>query len=675
MTEQNNIQSQPRDIMHYESDIWAVADDLIAVSIKQSDFPTYMMPFFALMMLEGRMRNAVAKVKEKYHLTPEDNPDDFREAFEEEGCGFNEYIVMQDKTLRKICSNDTTFEQDFGYYLNAFDADLKRLLGIGRAGDEKFLDIDGIIANLRGKKILLAVAKKWAEIDLAPYSNSDITTLEEHIKRRWADISASTAGEQYTPDDIISLIAEIVSAKVNKPKTDFIHIYDPTCGGANLLFGVADRLSRQGGYHNIATYGSEYNDALYALAAIESRFRDKSFISYGNTLTKIPYHNVPFDVIVANPPYGTKWSGYERDIKNDQTGQFAGGLPAVSDGQLLFMQHILWQLGDKGIAVEVHNGSTLFSGDAGGGESNIRKYIFDHDWVEAIIQMPQNEFFNTGIYTYLWIMNKNKPEERRNKVALIDGSKGWTLLKKSKGDKRREMRFEHRKAIVDALLAFEPSDICKIFDREHFYYNRQSLTLTEISEEGHYVEQTVCQEGKTFVIKNPVSLTIGEESYDDITKLNADDIKAIAKRVTTEQLELAVSVATEVGDVYTFVPDQCTIIHTDKDGNARDLGCGAFSFKATVNKKQVVVYKIAIEPFLTSDYEIIRHHFDEQENQSEIDAFMQKYVFKPYVLGKNVVGVELNFNKEFYVPEKLEKVEDILTELDGLYQELKGIEL
>ena len=664
-----------KDIMQYESDIWAIADDLIAVSIKQSDFPTYMMPFFALMMLEGRMRNAMQKVTEKYHLTPEQNPDDFREAFEEEGCGFNEYIVMQGKTLLKICSNDTTFEQDFGYYLNGFDKDLKRLLGIGRAGEEKFLNMDGIIANLRGKKILLSVVKKWAAIDLAPYSNSDITTLEEHIKRRWADISASTAGEQYTPDDIISLIAEIVSAKINKPKSDFIHIYDPTCGGANLLFGVADRLNRQGGYQNIATYGSEYNDALYALAAIESRFRDKSFISYGNTLTKIPYHNVPFDVIVANPPYGTKWSGYESDIKNDETGQFAGGLPAVSDGQLLFMQHILWQLGDKGIAVEVHNGSTLFSGDAGGGESNIRKYIFDHDWVEAIIQMPQSEFFNTGIYTYLWIMNKNKPEDRRNKVALIDGSKGWKLLKKSKGDKRREMLPEHRQAIVDALMNFVPSDICKIYDREYFYYNKQSLILTEVSDKGLYVEQTVCQDGKPFAIKNPVSLTIGEEIYDDISLFTPDEIKSIAKRVTSEQLGLYVSVSTEEGDNYTFVPDDRTIIHTDKDGNKRDLGCGAFSFKASINKKQVVVHKIAIEPYKTSDYEIIPHHFDEAANAAEIKRFMDKYIFKPYVLGKNIVGVELNFNKEFYVPEQLESVDNILDELELLEKEIQKVEL
>ena len=615
-----------KDIMQYESDIWAIADDLIAVSIKQSDFPTYMMPFFALMMLEGRMRNAMQKVTEKYHLTPELNPDDFREAFEEEGCGFNEYIVMQGKTLLKICSNDTTFEQDFGYYLNGFDKDLKRLLGIGRAGEEKFLNMDGIIANLRGKKILLSVVKKWAAIDLAPYSNSDITTLEEHIKRRWADISASTAGEQYTPDDIISLIAEIVSAKINKPKSDFIHIYDPTCGGANLLFGVADRLNRQGGYHNIATYGSEYNDALYALAAIESRFRDKSFISYGNTLTKIPYHNVPFDVIVANPPYGTKWSGYESDIKNDETGQFAGGLPAVSDGQLLFMQHILWQLGDKGIAVEVHNGSTLFSGDAGGGESNIRKYIFDHDWVEAIIQMPQSEFFNTGIYTYLWIMNKNKPEDRRNKVALIDGSKGWKLLKKSKGDKRREMLPEHRQAIVNALMNFVPSDICKIYDREYFYYNKQFLTLTDIDENGRSVLDTLCPDGK------PLKVEEGEYRFDE---------------------------------------DRNTLIRVADD---QVVGCGKFSYKTKKDRKTVTSVTITyIEPSYINDYEIIPHHFDEAANAAEIKRFMDKYIFKPYVLGKNIVGVELNFNKEFYVPEKMESVDDILDELELLEKEMQAV--
>lgn len=673
---ENNIQNPVQDIMHYESDIWAVADLLLAAGIKQSDFPAYMMPFFALVMVEGRMINTVKRVENEYDITAEGDAEAFKTLYDAEECGYNNYIVMQGKTLRSICMNDNTFEQDFAEYLKAFDDVLKQLLGIEREKtDQKFLNMDGIVAELRKKGILLEVASAWAQIDLAPYDNSAITTLEEHIKRRWADISASTAGEQYTPEDIIELIARIVALKADKPKSGMLHVYDPTCGGANLLFGVSDRLQKEG-YKYIKTYGSELNDALFALAAIESRFRSMSTIKCGNTLTMVPFADMEnqFDVIVANPPYGTKWKGYEKEVKADKLGQFPAGLPSISDGQLLFMQHILWQLADDGIAVEVHNGSTLFSGDAGSGESNIRKYIFDHDWVEAIIQMPQQEFFNTPIYTYLWIMNKNKPVERRGKVALIDGSSLWQPLKKSKGDKRREMGDEHLCKIVEALARFEPSDICKIYDREHFYYNKQSLTLTEVSDAGHYVEETVCEDSKPFVIKQPVALTVGDTRYDDLQELSSDDLKAIAKRVTEEKLNLSVSVETEKDGTYAFCPDQCTILHTREDGSVRDLGCGMFAFKASTGKKNSV-HKISIAPYTTGDYEIIPHHMDETANKREIDAFMQKYVFKPYTLSGNTVGVEINFNKEFYVPEKMEKAEDILREIEELNVELKVLEL
>lgn len=630
MADTNNILNQPRDIMHYESDIWAIADLLLAASVKQSDFPTYMMPFFALVMLEGRMLNAIKEVENDEGLTAESDPDDFKEAFLEKECGYNEYIVMQGKTLSSICNNDSTFDQDFNNYLAEFDPTLKMLLGIDRGKEQKYLNMDGIVDELRAKKILMSIVTAWAKIDLAPYDNSAITTLEEHIKRRWADISASTAGEQYTPDDIISLIADIAAAKVNKPKNKIIHVYDPTCGGANLLFGVADRLSKQAGYRSIATYGSEYNDALYALAAIESRFRSNSKIHYGNTLTTVPFDDKSFDLIVANPPYGTKWSGYEKEIKKDQKGQFPGGLPSVSDGQLLFMQHILWQLDHEGLAIEVHNGSTLFSGDAGSGESNIRKYIFDHDWVEAIIQMPQNEFFNTGIYTYLWIMNKGKKNDplRKNRVALIDGSNLWQLLKKAKGDKRREMNPEHRRQIVDALVNFQPNDICKIYDREYFYYNKQSLTLTDLDDNGNSVLSSLCPEGK---------------------KVKVD------------------------ADAYAFDEDRNTIVRTE-DNEA--MGCGKITTKDKKDRKTgETITETFIEPAYINDYEIIPHKFDENDNAAVIDEFMQKYVFKPYVLTKNVVGVELNFNKEFYVPEQLEDAEDILKEIEELDNQLETISL
>lgn len=668
MTDIQKVQTQPRDIMHYESDIWAIADLLLAASVKQSDFPAYMMPFFALMMLEGRMLNAIKRVEKEEGLTVKDDPEDFKEAFIDMDCGYNEYIVMEGKTLSSICSNDTTFEQDFDSYLKAFDDVLKKLLGIERGKDEKkFLNMDYYVAELRSKKILLSVITAWSKIDLSPYDNSAITTLEEHIKRKWADISASTAGEQYTPDDIISLIADIVATKVTKPKDQNIHVYDPTCGGANLLFGVADRLHTQAGYQNIHTWGSEYNDALYALAAIESRFRSHSHIYYGNTLTTAPCMGRDIDVIVANPPYGTKWSGYEREIKNDQKGQFPGGLPSVSDGQLLFMQHILWQLAQNGIAVEVHNGSTLFSGDAGSGESNIRKYIFDHDWVEAIIQMPQNEFFNTGIYTYLWIMNKQKPFERKDKVALIDGSKLWRLLKKAKGDKRREMTEEHRAEIVKTLTDFKPSDICKIFDCEHFYYNKQSLTLTEVDINGEYLKESVA-------LRKIKSVVLNDETLTELKGLDANAGNALKNKLKAANIdEDRIVIALEDGTFYRYDQEQETIICESKEGR-KALGCGMFKFDLSTSKGKKSL-KVELIPRTAVDYEVIPHHFDQHENQREVDAFMKKYVFKPYVLGKNVVGVELNFNKEFYVPEKIDKVEDVMEEILALNKELMGIEI
>ena len=669
MTNNNDMKQQPRDIMHYESRIWEIADLLRSASVKQSDFPDYMMPFFALMMLEGRMLNAIQKVKDEEDITPEDDPEDFKEAFIAMGCGYNEYIVMQGKTLSSICKNDTTFEQDFASYLREFDDVLKVLLGVDRGRtDQKYLNMDGIVAELRGKHILMQVVTAWSNIDLSPYDNSAITTLEEHIKRKWADISASTAGEQYTPDDIISLITEIVATKVTKPKNQIIHVYDPTCGGANLLFGVEDRLREYSGYQNIHTWGSEYNDKLYALAAIESRFRNHSTISYGNTLTTVPFHDKQFDVIVANPPYGDKWSGFEKEIKNDQMGQFHD-LPAVSDGQLLFMQHILWQLDDEGIAVEVHNGSTLFSGNAGSGESNIRKYIFDKDWVEAIIQMPQNEFFNTGIYTYLWIMNKKKKYdiERKDKVALIDGSNLWTLLKKAKGDKRREMVAEQRKAIVDALTAFKPSDICKIFPREHFYYNTQALTLTEIDVEGHYVSEPIA-------LKPIKSVKLNDEVLTQLKDLDAKagiNLKNKLKAADIDEDEIIVTL--EDGTSYHYDSDKETMICENAEGS-KALGCGIFKFDLSTSKGKKSL-KVDIITRTTDDYEIIPHHFDDQQNKREINDFMAKYVFKPFVLGSNTVGVELNFNKEFYVPEKIEKVEDVMAEIKALNEELMGIEV
>lgn len=663
-----------RDIMQYESEIWAAADLLIAAGIKQSKFPEYMMPFFALVMLEGRMRKAIDEMIEEEGVSREDDLEEFIDAFRDKECGYNDFIVTQGKTLADICDNDKTFEQDFRKYLDGFDDDLKRLLGIGRGtAEQKFLNLEGIVAELRAKKILMQTVTKWAEIDLSCYNNSDITTLEEHIKRRWADISAETAGEQYTPQDIISLIAEIVASKITKPKDKYIHIYDPTCGGANLLFGVSDKLQHEAGYPLVATYGCDFNDSLYALSAIESRFRNQSHIRYGNTLTTLPFKDKSFDVIIANPPYGISWKGYEGDIRNDQTGQFHA-CPAVSDGQLLFMQHILWQLDQNGIAVEVHNGSTLFSGDAGGGESNIRKYIFDQDWVEAIIQMPSDEFFNTGIYTYLWIMNKNKSAERRGKVMLINGSNGWKLLKKSKGSKRREMLPEHRKQIVEALTRFEDCEIGKVFAKEHFYYNKQQIVLTDVDSAGNSVLTSVCEDAKPYKLAVD-RIELEGETLDELQGLSLEDGKELLERLKKcDTCEDSFIVYDNKGGHYRYDKACRGIAYVDADGVVTDLGNGKFAFKASnsAKTKQTSVF-VSVEPSYINDYEIIPYSSNADENEQMIDDFLRRYIFKPYYKKDNAVGVELNFNKEFYVPEEIGSVEDILENIQRLKDEIENV--
>ena len=669
-----------KDILSYESDIWSCADLLISTGIKQSDFPKHMMPFFALVMLEGRMRNEMTDIEQTEGLNREDNPEEFVEAFKDRGCGYNEYIVKDGKTLSDICNNDKTFEDDFRHYLAGFDGKLKELLGIERGTDEgKYLNLDGIVAELRKKGVLLQYVTKWAQIDLSSYNNSEITTLEEHIKRKWADISAETAGEQYTPEDIISLIAEIVAAKIDISKDNFVALYDPTCGGANLLFGVADRLKNISGYKYIQTFGQDFNDTLYALASIESLFRENSKIRYGNTLTEGKFKEYEFDVVVANPPYGIPWKGFEKEVRQDQTGQFAF-YPSVSDGQLLFLQHNvnhLWK--DKGIVVEVNNGSSLFSGDAGSGESNIRKYLFDNDWVEAIVQMPSDEFFNTGIVTYLWILNKKKPAERKDKVILINASDLWQPLKKNKGSKRKEMNAEHRKRIVDSLVRFEDNDISKVFDKWHFYFNKQQIQLTEVDKNGRYVSQSLGCAGETFKIKDADIVAVYASGSWEWPLDDEKEWKNQEKMVRLRQITGSTIVST--AEYFYWADDANEVIMRTSvaTGMHEVLGVGniTVTYNRTRRGDKTCTIKIADSTY--KDFEIIPYQPDSAQNDEGILAFMRRYISKPYRLLDNTVGVEVNFNKEFYVPETVEPLDAILAEIAEIDKKLanleKGLEL
>jgi type I restriction enzyme M protein len=680
-------------ILKYESDVWRTADLLIGAGIKQSDFPKYMMPYFALLMVESRLIREAKRLEEEIGKS---NIDDFVEMFQLEGLGYNDYLIRKGKSLKDICKNDKAFDIDFHAYLKSFDPETKYLLGVDKGTEEeKFLDISGISGQLKKKRILFETVKAWSEIDLTPFNNSEITTLEEHIKRKWADISAETAGEQYTPDDIISLISELIASKI-EDNGKFLTLYDPTCGGGNLLFGVEDKIKEKF-KRPTKTFGEDWSDSLYALAKIESRFRADSEIKYGNTLTNISFIEKRFDIVVANPPYGVDWKGYQKDIQNDTTERFVA-LPSISDGQFLFTQHILYHLTNDGISVVVHNGSTLFSGDAGSGESTIRKHFFDNDWVEAIIQMPTDEFFNTGIYTYLWVFNKNKPADRKDKVILINAGELYEPLKKSKGKKRKQMNRGNRVEIVKAFTEFKDNEFCKVFDKWHFYYNRQSIMLSNVDVNGNFLEMSMKENraGETAEEKSikldPVKITVTDNSRTttidnfEITDFDKTQYTSLEARFNEEikpeiaaldykehQLKIVTKKAT-----YWYDEDKETIIE-EVGGNQTELGCGKIAIKsaykkATKSKKAYIAITVELTKDLQKDYEIIPYSPDENENQQWISDFMAKYVTKPFEYVDNVIGLEINFNKVFYTPEKLREVSTINADLEALENDLTNLE-
>lgn len=682
-------------ILQYESKIWATADLLRGCGIKESEWPSFMMPFFALVMIESRLVRMFDDLKTEIgeDAFAKIHKDDLYDLIKDKGQGYNIFIFEKSQALTDICKNDKSFEIDFDAYLKGFDGETKDLLGVDASEGEKFLDIKGVITKLKAKKVLFSYTKLWAEIDLKPFNNSEITTLEEHIKRKWADISAETAGEQYTPDDVIALIAEIIASKIEESDT-LLKIYDCTCGGGNMLFGVEDRINQK--FKRLTqTYGQDWNDALYALAKIESRFRPDSKIEHGNTLVDDKFDNEEFDVVIANPPYGVSWAGYQKDINNDKTERFKY-LPSIADGQLLFMQHLISKLDAVGMGVVVHNGSTLFSGDAGSAESNIRKWMLDSDIVEAVIQLPTDEFFNTGIYTYLWVLNKNKQEHHKDKVMLINASEKFKPLKKSKGSKRKEVDKASRLEIVATLTAFQNNDYARVIDKEFFYFNKQAIMLTNVDEQGRTFEAHLpLKEDKFGEMKRvnsieliPNKITQGDTVVTEFILTKYDEtqygsmeqycLNATKPQIAQFDYKEQPLLITTADANYYFDAEQVTLIK-EAGGIKEALGCGkiivnASYKKATKKLAERIVISVELTAEYQKDYEIIPLQKDPAANQAAIEAFMARYISKPFVYLENVVGVELNFNKIFCKPEKLRPVSTITAEIADLDKSLKAME-
>lgn len=344
------------------------------------------------------------------------------------------------------------------------------------------------VATLDEKGRLYLVVSKFAEVDLHPDTvpNAEMGDLFEELIRKFAEASNEEAGEHYTPRDAIRLMVDLLFAEENRALLEpgtVRSIYDPTVGTGGMLSVAEERLLERNPDARLRLYGQEINDQSYAICKSDmiAKGQDASNIRLGDTLADDLFWDKTFDFCMSNPPYGVDWKASEATVKAERlktgpNGRFGPGLPSVSDGQMLFLTHLAHKMrpeheggGRVGIVL---NGSPLFNGAAESGPSEIRRWLLENDMVEAIVALPTNMFFNTGIATYIWILDNTKRPERKGKVQLIDGTSFWTKMRKNLGAKGREIDAAARETILALYDAFDEADqeYSKVFANTDFGY-------------------------------------------------------------------------------------------------------------------------------------------------------------------------------------------------------------
>ena len=673
--------------------IWATADTLRGAGIKASEWPAYMMPFFALMMLESRLRRfrqarieefktAAAtdfKIEDPAHLEWLDY------AAKAANKGYHPDLLMHEKGLREVCLvPGGNFLNRLLSHLEQYDPATKRLLGIGYAqGHAKFLDMQGKAADLasRDNNPLFPFAQKWASIDLTPFDNSEITTIEEHIKRKWADISAETAGEQYTPTDVIDLASAIIVElrREGRGGNGIADVYDMACGGGNFLFAAEDALREAFPSLSVRSFGQELNDALYALAAIEARFRQDARIEWGNTLTNDLFLGDKFDAIVANPPYGVDWKDLKKTLELDATGRFhANRMPPTSDGQLLFLQHAAYHLSEVGVATVVHSGSTLFSGDAGGGESETRRWLLqEQDMVEAIIQLPKNEFFNTGIHTYLWVLNRAKPASRKGFVLLVNAESCFTKLKRNLNMKNCEIDAANRERIVQALRDFCDSPIARRLPIDALLYNKVELELWRHDEQGRAISSTEPINGHQLTVRFDQTEFTVDHGVLNLAPLLAER----PDRTVKEAVALFNDAARQAEQTMVSIAGGSTYQRDNETGaitvDGVEEGLGVLSVRAKVAKAkglERVKVDVVLDRLLEKDHETVAYASDADANNQLIAAFLNRWVHEPWCLHGAKTGCEINFNRVFPKVSEVRASSEILRGIAAIEAEMAMLE-
>lgn len=706
--------------------IWSIADDVLRDVFVRGKYRDIILPFTVLRRLDALLVPTKEKVLEANAFLIKQNIDDKKALENQSGYSFWNISKFTFETLMNDADNiDTNLEA----YLDGYSPNVQEIISKFKLRNQlETMKEAGVtyllIEKLCNKEINLSPneAQNSKGETLPPLTNLGMGYVFEELIRKFNEENNEEAGEHFTPREIIKLMTHILFTPVkDKIKKGTYLVYDPACGSGGMLTEAENfALEITNSKADFMLYGQEVNPETYAICTSDMLIKGEKSenIAYGSTLSKDGFSHLHFDFMLSNPPYGKTWKIDEDAIVDDRgkkgsqnikDTRFQIGLPSISDGQLLFLMNMVskmkhnTELGSR--IATVHNGSALFTGDAGGGESEIRKYIIENDWLECIIALPKNIFYNTGIPTYIWIVSNKKDPKRKGKVQLINAMELYEKLRKNLGQKNCEMKSAHIDTITNLYMDFVESEISKIYPNEYFGYNkitverplRLSAKFTEEAISTLRFDKSITEEMEWAYTH------FGDDLYKDIKKykdkieahLNKNEVKLKpadkTKLLSAEHwksllalMQAAQKIADKLGnkqfdDYNTFVPllnKTVKELKLDIDVKGLKSITDAITWKnedaerviKKTEKDGTITYEVDSDLRDTENVPLdqdIHEYFEREVLQHIPDAWIDE--------SKTVKGYEISFTRYFYNYVPPRSIEEITAEIFELEKETEGI--
>ncbi len=654
--------------------IWSIAE-ILRGDFKQFEYGKVILPFVVLRRLDCILKDSKEEVLTTANDLPDSIDEELRDVFLFRASGYKVYNLSRFTFERLQGQDPQQLHENLIEYIGKFSENVRDILL------DKFLFTDQL-KRLKESRILWNVFEQFCSLDLHPdkVSNHDMGYIFEELIRRFSEISNETAGEHFTPREVIRLIVEMVLAndesKIVGPGI-IRQVYDPACGTGGMLTITEQVLTEFNESIRVELYGQELNPESFGICKSDMLVtgHDPEQIAFGNTLTEDAHQSKKFHYMLTNPPYGVNWNKYQNPIKDEaanmgNSGRFGAGLPRISDGQLLFLQHMISKMRDDDVGSRigiVMNGSPLFTGGAGSGESEIRRWMLEKDWVEAIVALPTSLFYNTGIQTYVWLLTNRKTEGRAGKVQLIDasGERFWKPLRKSLGDKRREIPDSARSKIVKIYRDFVngnggDTELSQVFEATDFGYRKvrveRPLRLNfQASEE----RLSRLQEQKPFKKLDDLEQTRIEKALRGLSDSLVPDRKVFEEK-------LSAALEKDRLKIHASIKKAILAALSERDENA----------EVCIDKKG----RIEPDPELR-DYELVplledwQKYFAREVKPFVTDAWVDEKYTDDMDGKVGRVGYEINFNRYFYTyvpPRSLEEINEELMSLEVEIGELFG---